>query len=180
MLRNWQKVSKFLSYLLRHNPERFGLELDAYGFADLDRVIAVLNNRFGQMDRRDLFDLVQKDAKGRFQIEADKIRAAYGHSIEVKPLDDPVQPPEQLYHGTSPTKAVRIRKQGLKPMGRQFVHLSCNKAAAFEVGKRHDRQPVIIRIQARKAWQEGISFYKAANTYLVKFVAPQYLELCTS
>ena len=40
------KISKFLSFILQHGPEKVGLELDSNGFADLYEVLKVLNGRF--------------------------------------------------------------------------------------------------------------------------------------
>jgi putative RNA 2'-phosphotransferase len=170
------KLSKFLSYILRHDPDKYGLKLDKYGNAELDEVLGVLAQRFKDFKKADLCKLVERDPKGRFQITAGKIRATYGHSVQVQPKAKSVKPPEVLYHGTSKESVIRILTDGLEPMGRQFVHLSLNKDDAYAVGLRHDREPVILEIMAEQAYANGVKFFKEGNLYLVKSVPADYIK----
>ncbi|MGB3057577.1 MAG: RNA 2'-phosphotransferase [Candidatus Omnitrophota bacterium] len=170
------RLSKFLSYILRHDPGKYGLELDGNGFADLEKVLAVLKGRFKKFQEEELFTLVEKDPKGRFEISRKKIRAAYGHSVEVRPVSGNVEPPEFLYHGTSGDSMDNILAGGLRSMDRQFVHLSMNEKDAYAVGLRHDSEPVILKIMAGQAFADGIEFYKEGNLFLVKEVPTKYME----
>ena len=171
-------ISKFLSYVLRHNPAKFNLRIDQYGFVDIDNILSILKQRFPGLSKEGLFELVSQDYKGRFEIIDDKIRATYGHSIAVELPNLPIKPPEFLYHGTSKKAMDLILKQGLKPMHRQFVHLSQNREDAIRVGLRHTPEPVILKILAQDAYLEGIEFFKQANTYLAKFIPKQYIKHC--
>ncbi len=170
------KLSKFLSYVLRHAPERFGLELDRYGFGPLEDVLHILKKRFRNFKKEDLFDLVRDDQKGRFQIVHGRIRAVYGHSITVIPRSGNVTPPETLYHGTSAASADRILRDGLMPMGRQFVHLSVSDEDARMVGKRHDESPVILEITAGEASLGGVEFWKEGKLFLAKRIPAEYIR----
>jgi putative RNA 2'-phosphotransferase len=171
------RISKFLSYILRHNPAKFNLRIDQYGYADISDILSMLKQRFPALNKEGLFELVSQDSKGRFEIIDDKIRATYGHSIAVKLPNQAIKPPEFLYHGTSKKAMDLILEQGLKPMRRQFVHLSQNREDAIRVGLRHTPEPVILN-SAQDAYSEGIEFFKQANTYLAKFIPKQYISQC--
>jgi len=169
------KLSKFLSYLLRHQPAKYELKLDKNGYADLEKILGILEKRFKYFKREDLFNLVKNEPKGRFEIIDNKIRATYGHSIEVYPKTESIIPPEILYHGTSDESLEKILQEGLKPMGRQFVHLSLNEKDAYAVGLRHTKKPVILKIMARGASLDGIKFFRKRNLFLVKSVPKHYI-----
>ena len=170
------KLSKFLSYILRHNPDKYGLKLDKSGEANLEEVLVILKERFKDFKKEDLLRLVERDPKGRFDISKGKIRATYGHSIDVSPKSKSVTPPEVLYHGTSEESMERILTGGLKPMDRQYVHLSLDEKDAYAVGLRHSEKPVILKIMARKAFLSGIEFYREGNLFLVKSVPVEYIK----
>lgn len=100
-----------------------------------------------------------------------------GHSINVNMKYTPVKPPECLYHGTN-EKYIRsiIEAGGLKPMTRQYVHLSEDVHTAFGVGLRHGNAPIIFHIDTLRMHKDGIKFYKSENNvWLTKFVPMKYL-----
>ena len=103
--------------------------------------------------------VVEQSDKKRFELTNGKIRALYGHSIPAKIKKEEIIPPEILYHGTSRKAVEAILIEGLKPMKRQYVHLSYNPDIAYDVGKRKDDQPVILQINARNAYEDGVVFY---------------------
>ncbi|MFW5928386.1 MAG: RNA 2'-phosphotransferase, partial [Thermoplasmatota archaeon] len=134
--KKYRKLSKHLSYILRHHPEEAGLELDELGFTDLNKLLDCLEGKkYSWADKEDIEYLIKKSEKDRFEIDSDKIRALYGYSIDVE-IKDPAEPPSLLYHGTSPRSLDSILEEGLKPMNRQYVHLSISKEEAYKVGKR--------------------------------------------
>jgi putative RNA 2'-phosphotransferase len=69
-----------------------------------------------------------------------------------------------------------IRKEGLRPMGRQYVHLSSDEETAVSVGKRKTNTPVILRVRAGRASQDGVAFYIGnEKVWLADRVPPEYL-----
>ena len=159
---NYKKLSKLLSLALRHRPEILGLQLDEEGWTPVDTLLEKLRKR----DRRwknltivDLEKMIEQSDKKRHQISGDRIRCLYGHSIEKKIEKVPVTPPGVLYHGTARSTSVLILEQGLKPMNRQYVHLSEDIETARIVGKRKDREPVVLIVDAESAFKNEISFY---------------------
>ena len=177
------KLSKFLALILRHQPERFGLVLDEQGWTSLPEVLEILRGlpNFRWATRADVMQLVEQgsgDDKRRFEVEEDRIRARYGHSIDQPIRVEPCVPPSILYHGTSPESLESIRREGLLPMGRQYVHLSPDTETAIRVGSRHARKPVIITVRAAEAHAAGVEFFQAdEQVYLTKSVPAEYLQL---
>lgn len=170
-----EKVSKFLSGLLRHYPERFGIEVDEYGWANLRDVLKVLRDRYG-VNRKALDLIVKFDPKGRFEIKDEKIRARYGHSIPVRTdWSESGEIPKVLYHGTSPKNLQSILKEGLKPMKRLEVHLSESFEDAIEVGKRHHPNPVVLIIDVESLLKSGFKVRKKGKVYTVDYVPPEFI-----
>jgi putative RNA 2'-phosphotransferase len=175
------KLSKFLALILRHQPERFALELDGEGWASLAEVREILQGlpNFRWATQADVMAVVEGEAgdgKHRFQVEGGRIRARYGHSIAQPIHYQPCVPPRLLYHGTSPRALASIRRQGLRPMERQYVHLSPDCEAAVRVGARHDEQPIVLSIHAAEAHAAGVAFYQAGEgVYLAKYVPVEFV-----
>jgi putative RNA 2'-phosphotransferase len=103
--------------------------------------------------------MIAHSPKKRYELNDNRIRALYGHSMEKKIRKIPSEPPEMLYHGTSRKAATVILEKGLLPMGRQYVHLSRDLKTARLVGRRKDEKPVILKVLAGKAHRHGITFY---------------------
>lgn len=104
------------------------------------------------------------------------IRATYGHS-KVRILKNKVKPPKVLYHGTTSSAWKYIAKTGLKSMGRQFVHLSEDVKTATVVARRRTKNPIILVIDAKRAFEDGLAFYKGNDTtWLSANIDKRYLK----
>ena len=177
------ELSKFLALILRHQPERFALQLDEEGWASLAEVMEILHGlpNFRWATRADVMEIVEQgcgDGKRRFEVKEGRIRARYGHSLAQPIRYEPCTPPALLYHGTSPDALDGIRREGLKPMGRQYVHLSPDVETARRVGVRHDETPVVLTVRAAEAHAAGIEFYRADEAVgLAKHVTGEFLEI---
>jgi len=172
------QVSRYMSYLLRHNPE--DLEMDKGGFVQIDKLLSKVKTRYPMVDRELLMSMVHGGDKKRFEIIGDRIRALYGHTIEVKMELREDREVMILYHGTTPHALNRIMETGLKPMRRKLVHLSPTKEIALEVGKRRTRTPVVLAVDASRARSNGVKFYKTTDqVYLCRYVSAKYIRICT-
>jgi putative RNA 2'-phosphotransferase len=168
-----RKLSRFMSLLLRHRPARFPIDLDAQGYADLDEVMhfvrALPNFRWATY--RDVDAVLDLPGRQRFERvrEADgptRIRALYGHTA-VRPTYAPAAPPAVLYHGTDPETLPAIERDGLRPMDRQYVHLTVDVETARRTGLRHAGDPVVLAVDAEAAHADGVVFYHpVAEIYL--------------
>jgi len=169
------KVSKYVSYLLRHNPE--DLEMDGKGFVELDQLLSKVRRRFPTVNKKLLVEMVEQSERRRFEIVDDRIRALYGHTIDVHlHLKEDTQV-ERLYHGTTPEAAEQILGKGLQPMKRRRVHLSPTKEIAYEVGKRRTDSPVILMVDVIEARNHGLRFFKAGDkVYVCKHVPAKYIK----
>ena len=179
MSKSHTEVSKFLSYVLRHQPEAIGLRLDNEGWADIDTLIACAARERVQLDRLLIQSVVENNDKKRFAISADGqcIRAVQGHSSrQVNITFIATTPPEFLFHGTATRFVDAIREQGLIPGARQYVHLSDNETTAAEVGKRYGK-PVVLKINALSMYEQNIEFYQAENDiWLTAAVPAKFIE----
>ncbi|MBN2410558.1 RNA 2'-phosphotransferase [candidate division KSB1 bacterium] len=171
------KTSKYLSYILRHRPEKINLVLDENGWADIDELILRANRAGVELDKELLFQVVEKNDKQRFALSEDRrrIRASQGHSIRVNLNLEPRTPPEFLYHGTASRFLQSIKTHGLLPGNRTHVHLSPDKLTATHVGNRHG-VPVVLTVQAEHMHKNGHSFYLSDNgIWLTEKVPVEYI-----
>lgn len=167
-----------MSYILRHRPDEFGLVLDEEGFVRLKELHQAIIEEDGWPYVRmgDIQQAVCMGDRERFEIDGKRIRASYGHSLPLKIEYESSVPPKTLYHGTRRKAYPSILRHGLKPMGRQYVHLTTSEELAIRIGHRRDPSPVLLTIDARKAHQEGIGFYLANELiYLVESLPVEYL-----
>ena len=180
------KLSKELSYALRHDPSAYFLILDDNGWCNLDCLLNSFNskNAFGKVSVERIQSIVDDCDKKRFEIDEgnNRIRATYGHSIKDHPIvvSNPEQPPFVLYHGTSRDALDSIMTEGLKPMNRQYVHLSTDKETALKVGSRHDKNPVILVVFGFSAWlRNDTKFYHSTNdqTWMSEPIPPKYIRV---
>ena len=171
-------TSKFLSLILRHKPDEIGLVLDANGWANIDELIHLANMRGNPLNRSTIEEVVAANEKRRFVLSeaGTKIRAAQGHSVSVDLGLSPRKPPATLFHGTATRFVEGIRKHGLQPATRLYVHLSADETAATSVGRRHGT-PVVLRIEAGTMYEHGHSFFLSENeVWLTKHVPPQFIR----
>jgi len=173
-----KKLSKFLSYVLRHHPEIIDLDLDENGWANVDELIAKSTNDSQGFTFEELNEIMETNDKKRFIFNEDKtrIRANQGHSIDINLALIPQQPPEFLYHGTAQSNIESILEKGIEKRSRQHVHLSQDKETATKVGMRHGK-PIILTINTLKMFEDGIKFYLSDNeVWLTDFVDAKYIS----
>ncbi len=177
------KLSKFLALILRHESQKFGLELDEEGFTDADDVLLIVQTRFGtHYTWADIETVVAGDKHGkkRYELRDGSIRAMYGHSLKNHTAIQypPAVPPEYLYHGTTHTILPLIQQHGLVHQQRQYVHLTTNLDIARRVAQRHGSDTVILRIRALEAHHAGQSFFHPETEhYLTKAVSPEFIDI---
>src|SRR6266581_6052279 len=143
------RASKFLSLILRHEPERVGLNLGDAGWVGVDELLQAVNSHGVSLTLDELKHIVATSDKKRFAFSEDglRIRASQGHSVEVDLQYEPQAPPELLYHGTAIRFLDSIRAKGLERMQRHDVHLSAETRVTLQVGGRHGK-PALLTIRA--------------------------------
>lgn len=173
------KLSIFISLILRHKPETIGIKLDDYGYADVNELIEKINNTGRNINIEILEQIVKEDNKQRYSFNDDrsKIRANQGHSINVDVELKELEPPEYLYHGTATRFLDNIKNEGIIKQSRLYVHLSRDIDTAIKVGKRHGT-PVILKINTGKMYENGYKFYLSENNvWLCEYIPFKYVEI---
>ena len=175
----YDKLSKFISLILRHHPENIGISLDSHGWADVDALIDGISKTGRVIDRDILETVVATDEKGRYSFNEDhsKIRANHGHSVQVDLELEEQVPPDILYHGTATRFLGSIQEEGLKKMQRMYVHLSSDYETAVKVGTRHGKC-VVFQIDAKRMYQDGEKFYQSkTGVWLTDHVDLKYMSI---
>ncbi len=175
---NHKKLSKFLSLVLRHRPERIGIKLSEAGWTHVNVLLEKFNDTGNDIDFETLQQIVKENDKQRFAFNEDKtqIRANQGHSVKVVLGFEPKTPPTILYHGTAEKYINSIMQNGLQKRNRHHVHLSANLETAKKVGIRHGKL-VILEVQSKQMNEKGFEFFESENgVWLTDHVPSNYLE----
>ena len=175
-----ETLGRTMAGVLRHFPERYGLEMDAHGWVDLRdflTAVQIRNKRFKFLRPHHVIGLIETDPKGRYQFEDGKIRATYGHSMDID-LDLPTEGiPDVLYYPTTDEESHLLLEAGLRPSDRKMVHLSATFEAAMEAGRVRIQAPVILEIDTKGARAAGTVIMKAGKTvYTTKEVPGEFLK----
>ncbi|HBG8638493.1 TPA: RNA 2'-phosphotransferase [Clostridioides difficile] len=173
------KLSIFISLILRHKPEIIGIKLDDYGYADVNKLIEKINNTGRNINIEILEQIVKEDNKQRYSFNKDRsnIRANQGHSINVNVELRELEPPRFLYHGTATRFLDNIKKEGIISKSRLYVHLSNDIDTAVHVGKRHGIS-IVLKINTGKMYENGYKFYLSENNiWLCEYIPFKYVEI---
>jgi putative RNA 2'-phosphotransferase len=172
------RLSKFTSGALRHFPDDAGLSLDERGWVGYEDLVESVTRRYDWAEPAHVEAVIVTDPKGRFERLEGRVRAAYGHSVDVE-LDAPETPvPDRLYHGTAPDAVEAIREEGLRPMSRNQVHLSGTVEEARGVGRRRDDEPAVFEVDAAAMAADGRRIVRRGEgIYTTDRVPLEYLAL---
>ena len=175
------RFSRALACALRHEPEKYGIALDPQGWAELTQLISALGELNSDWNALNFDRLFAASKKRRFDVEGGRIRALYGHSTKPKIPMKACEPPVSLFHGTDPESAQSIVREGLKPMGRNYVHLASEKKYATRARHRKSCQPILFEVRSSDAFKVGIKFYQANDiVWLSDFIPVEFLKVLTT
>ncbi len=173
------RLSKLVSFALRHEPWQFELELDAGGWVPVDQLLDALRTEPGwsDLEAAELAAMIEAAPRARHELRDGRIRAHYGHSIPGRIEHEPEPEPGTLYHGTPERAIASIRAQGLLPRRRQYVHLARAPELAVQIGRRRAAEPVVLEIDGAAAAAAGVRFYRAGELIvLTEHVPPLFLR----
>ncbi|MBE0523354.1 MAG: RNA 2'-phosphotransferase [Methanosarcinales archaeon] len=175
-----ERMGRFLSGALRHFPDDLGLAMDQLGWVDMGVLLDVMLTRYPWASAQRLNALVESDVKGRYQINGNKIRARYGHSVDIE-LNFPENDMEDLYYGSSQEEAEMILEMGIRPVRQRYVHMSTSYEKAVEAASVHSENPVIFKIDAFDAMDNGVNMM-IVNEFIVlsEEVPPEFLHIVES
>jgi putative RNA 2'-phosphotransferase len=173
-------LGRVMTGILRHFPDRYGLTMEPHGWIPLPRLVEAIATRhrgYRWLRPHHLVAIAESDPKGRYEVRDERIRATYGHTVDVE-LDLPTEDiPDALYFPVTPDEASIVLEVGLKPSDRKKVHLSKTSEDARAAGAVRHPELVILEIDARSARADGLVIMRAARTvYLADQVPPKYLK----
>jgi putative RNA 2'-phosphotransferase len=172
-----ERLGRFISGALRHFPDDLGLAMNQHGWVDLDFLVDAMRTRYKWSNKEKLFSIIESDEKGRYEIKGNKIRARYGHSVDVD-LDYEENTLPEIYYGASREEVDILLEKGIRPVKQRYVHLSTSADKAREVAKIHTEDPVLLVVNAQEAQDDGVAILSATkNIVLADEIPPQYLSL---
>jgi putative RNA 2'-phosphotransferase len=173
----YRDISRYLSRVLRHEPQDIGLSLDAQGWARIDELVERAGAHGVSLTRDLVLDVAERSDKQRFTCDGTgRIRANHGHTVPIDLGIEPSEPPPILFHGTAVTSIASIMSAGLIPGLRRYVHLSADTATASSVGRRRGR-PVVLRVAAGRMWAADFKFVRSANAvWLTSAVPAEFIQ----
>jgi putative RNA 2'-phosphotransferase len=174
------RVGRIMAGVLRHFPEKFGVEMDDHGWVDVQELVGQIRRqkeKLHWLKPHHLEAIVLTDPKGRYQFDKDRVRATYGHSLEVD-LDLPTEGiPDTLYYPVTEEELDVVLERGLTPTERKAVHLSETFQNAVEAGQRRGEDPIILEVNARAAIKEGQVIKQAGKTvYITESVPARFIR----
>lgn len=191
------KLSKRMSYFLRHGATKLGVPIRSDGYMKILDLLDILrkesNTRvyFSQLRLEHIHYVVKHDEKQRFtmkQLEDGNvyIRANNGHTmtcIDEEKLLTRVMCPSEVpvcIHGTYWKAWQLIKASGLSKMKRNHIHFAVGLPDSDEVisGMRGNVE-IIISINTEKAMEDGISFFVSDNGVILSsgidgIIPPKY------
>ena len=165
--RELDHLGRVLTGILRHFPDRYGLEMEPQGWVSLPAIVRAISQKhpaYHWLRTMHLVAIAETDAKGRYEVRDEKVRATYGHTVDVE-LDLPTENiPDLLFFPVTAEEAAIVLEVGLKPSDRKKVHLSKTAEDARAAGSVRTPEPVILAIDTRKARGAGLVIMRAGKT----------------
>lgn len=172
-----ERLGRFISGALRHFPDDLGLAMNQHGWVDVDVLCDAMRTRYKWANKEKLFSIIESDEKGRYEVKGNKIRARYGHSVDID-LDYPENALPELYYGASREEVDILLEKGIRPIKQRYVHLSTSVEKAKEVASIHTEDPVLLVVNAEEARNDGVALLAATeNIVLAEVIPAKYLRV---
>jgi putative RNA 2'-phosphotransferase len=179
-------LTRLLCLLLRHDPAVCNISIDQGGWTSLPLLVESIRKHcppFCTLEESEIRDLVASQSVDRFEIRDGRIRCKYGHSFSGLVTAEPSTPPPLLFHGTAASLYERIRRRGLAPQGRSFVHLTSDWEYALTIRQIRTQRTtpgIILAVDTTLALTLGIPFRPASDeVWLSTSLPPRVLSLVT-
>ena len=168
---NIERLSKFMSYVLGRRPDEFGLVPDADGFVKLKECIKAVTEEEGWRHVRQahLNEIILTQEHPTIEISDNLIRCRTRHKLPER--ETASDTPKLLYTCIRSKAHPAVHRNGIFPQGRFSVILSAEKDLAERIGKRRDRQPVLLTVHVASVIENGIEFQRFGESiYLTGFI----------
>ena len=160
------KISKTLSYILRHGALKYNIDIDRYGYIKTNDILKL--SQFRNVTLDDIFEIVYDDSRGRYTIKESLdtfyIKANHGHSIIIpnSPVKEILNTNSYkiLSHECTYQEWVRIKDD--KGLRKKNIELKVPKNNYNRRNIRYNKS-VVIYINLEKALEQGIKFKMYSN-----------------
>ena len=173
-------LSRIIAGALRHFPEKLGLMMDGKGWVDISSLIDAIGTSrsgFTWLRQHHIEALVFTDPRGRYQIDGGMVRATYGHTIDINADDLPLADIYEFFYPVTEEEAEMVLEGGLFPTDRKKVHLSGSIEKATEAGKSRTENPLILKIDGKKAKKDDLKIYHAGkDVYITDGIDAKYIS----
>ncbi|MEF8879538.1 MAG: RNA 2'-phosphotransferase [Candidatus Thermoplasmatota archaeon] len=173
-------LSRIMAGALRHFPDKMGLMMDGHGWVDISSLVEAIGtgrSGFNWLRNYHIEALAETDPRDRYQIDGGMIRATYGHTVEIELDDLPEADIDEFYYPVTEEEADIVLEGGIHASDRNKVHLSGSRKKALEAGKVRTEDPLILRIDGKKAKKDGVKIYHAGrDVYLTDEVDAKYIS----
>jgi len=177
--RELDSLGRIMAGVLRHFPEKLGIMVDGHGWVDISEfveAVGVSRSGFQWLREHHIEAIALTDPKGRYQIDGGMIRATYGHTIDIRLDDLPPAEIDEFYYPVTEEEIDIILEGGLNPIDRKNVHLSGSIEKAVEAGKVRTEEPLLLRIDGKKAKEDGVQIYRAGKDVYVTDRIAKYIS----
>lgn len=171
-----KELSSMMAYILGRGPYEFGLVPDSHGFITFKELLWAFHEEPGWTHVREgsIKEVLLSEERSLFEEFENKIRAVERHwNLNLENPEKFV--PKQLFHGIRKKAHPAALEKGLPFQQDRFIVLSSSREMAERLGKRRDRKPVILEINAAKALEQKIDFFRFGDLFLAKELPPEYI-----
>jgi putative RNA 2'-phosphotransferase len=171
-----EELSRMMVYILGHKPYEFGLVPDAEGFISFKELLWAFNEEPGWTHVRQgsINEVLLSENRYLFEAKEKKIRVIDKRwTLDLEKIVESI--PKLLFMGIRKKAHPTVIDKGLFYRHDIYNVLSSSREMATRLGKRRDRRPVILEIMAAKALEQGLSFYRFGNLFLVKELPAEYI-----
>ena len=168
-------LSRFLTYILAHRPDEFGLVPDSIGFITMKELLRAIHEEPGWGYVRDGHIrevLIGKD-RALFAWEEDRIRAVEKrwHLDLQTPSENT---PKILFVAIRRKAHVHVMEKGL--FSERLLVLSPDRDMALRIGRRRDQKPILLEVMTGPAQQQGVPFHSFGDLYLAKEIPAEFIS----
>ena len=152
--RELDSLCRIIAGVVRHFPEKLGVSIDGHGWVDISEFVHAIGSSrsgFHWLRTHHIEAIALTDPKGRYQIDGGMVRATYGHTINLDLSDLPDADLKEYFYPVTEEEMDVILEHGLNPIDRKHVHLSGSIEKAIEAGRVRTEEPLILRIDGKKA-----------------------------
>jgi putative RNA 2'-phosphotransferase len=179
--RELKRLEKILFAMLGRQPDAFGIVLDEGGWASIKELHQALMKEtgFSHITQRGLTQLFSLYRPEKFEWREKHVRVKPELQGPDLTIYKESTPPELLYVSIRPKAHAHVITRGLQSSNnKKWVVLSTEKEMALKIGRRRDKDPVIVEVMALKSSKAGVVFRRAGKVlYLVEGLDPQWMNI---